>query len=299
MESLKFSEYFKENYFPVSVNFMTLRNNGGYNGDKTCVGLHAHDFSEIVLLTRGTLVHHCNHQSEILTPGDFLLIHPGMEHSYSEINAQTRCCNILYNAKIPIPILMLNKSPFLQQLYPGTNPHNNRAGRIAGTLDAAALRETTPLLNLIVREMKGERTPHHTTMLIALFSAIIVQLIRHCREEEPIDEDWTLNKVIVLMKARCHENQLSIKDFAKAAGMSPRTLLRRFRAAFGIGPMQYLQKLRVSNAVALLRNSSLTNKSIAWQCGFYNYSHMWYVFQRQLQCTPSEVRKNPQLSLPD
>ena len=66
MESLKFSEYFKENYFPVSVNFMTLRNNGGYNGDKTCVGLHAHDFSEIVLLTRGTLVHHCNHQSEIL-----------------------------------------------------------------------------------------------------------------------------------------------------------------------------------------------------------------------------------------
>ena len=118
MESLKFSEYFKENYFPVSVNFMTLRNNGGYNGDKTCVGLHAHDFSEIVLLTRGTLVHHCNHQSEILTPGDFLLLHPGMEHSYSGINAQTRCCNILYNAKIPIPILMLNKSPFLQQMVP-------------------------------------------------------------------------------------------------------------------------------------------------------------------------------------
>ena len=290
MDKLTFSEYFRENYFPISVNIMTLRGNEGYCGDKTRVGFHAHDFSEIVLLLKGTIIHHCNHQDYLMQQGDFLILHPGIIHSYSGITAETHCCNILYDANIPIPMLMLNHSPFLQLLYPGGDFQNEQFGTVIGSLSGTVLNKTNFLLKMMQREL-AENNEQHTTILISLFCAIIVQFIRNYRGKSVKDENWTLNKVISIMKARASEQGLSLAGIAQTAGMSPRTLLRRFHAAFGIGPMEYLQKLRVGNAVTLLKNTSLTNENIASQCGFYNASHMWRTFKRQMECTPSDIRR--------
>lgn len=290
MERLNFSEYFKQNYFPISVTVMTLRNNEGYCGDKTRVGFHTHDFSEIVLLLKGTIIHHCNNQDFVMKQGDFLILHPGIIHSYSGISAETRCCNILYDANIPIPMLMLNRSPFLQLLYPGVNVQSAQFGNIIGSLSGTVLNETIFLLKMMQREL-AETRQQHATILTSLFCAIIVQFIRSYQGKSVLDENWTLDKTISIMKARSVERGLSLASIAQTVGMSPRTLLRRFHAAFGIGPMEYLQKLRVANAVSLLKSTSLTTENIAWQCGFYNASHMWKAFKRQMQCTPSDIRR--------
>lgn len=291
MERLKFSEYFKYNYFPISVNVMTLQNNGGCCGDKTRVVLHSHDFSEIVLILKGTIIHHCNHRNFLMKQGDFLILHPGIMHAYSGISDETQCCNILYDANIPIPMLMVNRSPFLQLLYPGTNFPKEQFGNVIGSLSGTVLDETNLLLKMMQRELEADCQQHHATILTSLFCAVIVQLIRSYHEKPVIGENWTLDKTISIMKARCGERGLSVTEIAKTVGMSPRTLLRRFHATFGIGPMEYLQKLRVGNAVSLLKRTSLTTENIAWQCGFYNASHMWKAFKRQMQCTPSDIRR--------
>lgn len=289
MNQIKYSEYGKEKYFPISITVMTKKNNAGDKSDKSRTPMHSHDFSEIVMIANGTILHHCCGMVNQLKKGDFFLIHPGTEHFYSDITDETKCYNILYNSNIPIPMLMLNSSAFLHHVYPKDGMKPNIFSGMLGNVALYDLSRITVLLDNMRREMR-QRNHGHQTLIVSLFIAMVILLSRYCREEMHPDENWSLTKVIGMMKASCHENTISIPDYAKASGMCSRTLLRRFKAMFGIGPTEYLQRLRVGEAVVLLQNSLLTNEAIASQCGFYNSSHMWKVFQRHLKCSPTDLR---------
>ncbi len=289
MNQLKYSEYGEEKYFPISVTVMTQKNNTGDNSDKTRTAMHSHEFSEIVVIAKGSIRHHCGGMINQLKKGDFFLIHPGATHFYSEITAETKCYNILYNSNIPVPMLMLNSSSFLHHVYPGEDIKTNSFSGILGRVTPHDLTRITMLLDNMRGEMR-RRKHGHQTLIISLFIATVILLSRYCLEEIHTDENWSLNKVIGMMKARCHESKIRISDYAKATGMCSRTLLRRFKAMFGIGPTEYLQRLRIGKAVVLLQNTLLTNEAIASQCGFYNSSHMWKAFQKHLKCSPADLR---------
>jgi hypothetical protein len=53
-----------------------------------------------------------------LKKGDFFLIHPGVCHSYKKASGDAVVYNLIYDATIPIPMLMMCPLSFLQQIYP-------------------------------------------------------------------------------------------------------------------------------------------------------------------------------------
>lgn len=293
MKRLVSSDYFNEDNFPILVNFMTWENNLGHLGDKSLVGPHTHEFSELVLVSRGQVIHNCERRRQVLRAGDFLLIHPGVEHEYSHIDHNTCCWNLLYDARVPIPQLMTHNSPLFQHLYPEEHSLRNLSGQVLGRVSAEALGDVVLLLEMMARECASRSRQHRTALLTTLFSAVAVHLMRHFRGRVEGEEHWTLNKVLSAMKANCHDSNVSIDDYARAAGMSRRTLLRHFQREFHMGPLEYLQRLRISNAVALLKNSTFTNEFIAAKCGFNTYGNMWNVFRHYLDCSPSQLRQNP------
>ena len=65
-----------------------------------------------------------------------------------------------------------------------------------------------------------------------------------------------------------------------------------FRAATGLTPHQYLLRVRVKQAQALLKDRSKRLIDVALACGFSSDAHFSRIFRQVVGATPSEYRRN-------
>lgn len=84
---------------------------------------------------------------------------------------------------------------------------------------------------------------------------------------------------------------LTLEDLAQATGLSAFHLLRVFRRAIGITPHQYLMRVRLLRAIALLRDTRLPVTEIAYESGWADLSNFNRAFRRELRCSPREFRR--------
>lgn len=85
-------------------------------------------------------------------------------------------------------------------------------------------------------------------------------------------------------------SSLSLIEVANNFSISPRTLTRRFKAATGIKPSEYWQKLRLQSAQDLLASSNLSIQEIAFQVGFQDQANLTRLFKKTLKLTPRDYR---------
>ncbi len=86
-----------------------------------------------------------------------------------------------------------------------------------------------------------------------------------------------------------HEG-LSTEDLAAAVHLSPRTLARRVKAASGLSPGRYVQRIRVEEAARLLRTTDLSAAEVARRVGYGDAATLRRLTKRALGRTPSELR---------
>ncbi len=89
-----------------------------------------------------------------------------------------------------------------------------------------------------------------------------------------------------------HASPLLIAGLARECGQSLRQLQRRFHAAFGITPQEFLLKTRVVAAARLLQETNLGLAEIASRCGFVDQSAFSRQFHERTGATPSEYRRS-------
>lgn len=87
-----------------------------------------------------------------------------------------------------------------------------------------------------------------------------------------------------------YPREVSLAQVASRFGMSTRTLNRRFKAATGQTPLEYLQEIRINNARDLLKTSNLTIGEITDKVGYQDTGYFTTLFKKQLAITPSEYR---------
>ncbi|HJW43359.1 MAG TPA: GlxA family transcriptional regulator [Geothrix sp.] len=85
--------------------------------------------------------------------------------------------------------------------------------------------------------------------------------------------------------------RVSLPMMAARAKLGDRTFLRRFQAATGMTPGQYLQHLRVGKARELLERSGLSVDEIAWQVGYGDPGAFRKVFLKVMGLSPGEYRR--------
>jgi len=78
---------------------------------------------------------------------------------------------------------------------------------------------------------------------------------------------------------------------ARALGVTPETLIRRFRSEMDTTPAHYVSLLRVRLAIRELIFTGRTLEEIAEACGFPNRHYFTRVFSRQMECGPAEFRR--------
>jgi AraC family transcriptional activator FtrA len=85
-------------------------------------------------------------------------------------------------------------------------------------------------------------------------------------------------------------SEFTIETLARAAGMSPRTFLRRFQAATGTTPAKWLLTERLTRAKDLLESSNHPVDAVAELCGFGSPAILRHHFRQQMATTPKAYR---------
>jgi AraC-like DNA-binding protein len=91
--------------------------------------------------------------------------------------------------------------------------------------------------------------------------------------ERTLREPWTLERA------------------AKSLGMSRAPFARKFKALMGVSFHRYLLRLRIHEAMKLLRKGNLPGANVAQECGFKSGSHFTQAFRKEVGKSPIRWRQ--------
>ncbi|MFI9339779.1 GlxA family transcriptional regulator [Streptomyces sp. NPDC052773] len=114
------------------------------------------------------------------------------------------------------------------------------------------------------------------------------QFIVH--DPPPVPSGATFEPLLRWLEDNC-EKELSLEDIAARAGMSTRTLNRRFREQTGTTPLQWLHRARVRRAQYLLETTAYPVERIAAQAGFGSPTAFRERFRRVVGTSPQGYRR--------
>ncbi|MFD5550239.1 GlxA family transcriptional regulator [Streptomyces goshikiensis] len=114
------------------------------------------------------------------------------------------------------------------------------------------------------------------------------QFIVH--EQPPTPHGSELEPLLSWMEENVHHD-LTLDEIAGRAGMSTRTLNRRFREQTGTSPLQWLHRARIRQAQYLLENTGHPVERIASQVGFGSPTAFRDRFRRVAGTSPNAYRR--------
>ncbi len=109
---------------------------------------------------------------------------------------------------------------------------------------------------------------------------------------EPTDDKnmLKLKSVLSFMRGN-YDKQITLKDMADAAGMSPKYFCYFFKEMTQKTPVEYLNTYRIEKASRKLINSSRSVTEISYSCGFNDLSYFIKTFKEHKGITPAKFRK--------
>ena len=88
-----------------------------------------------------------------------------------------------------------------------------------------------------------------------------------------------------------YKSSLTIKEIGKRFYMNPVYLGHAFVKKYGVGIIEYIHDLRISEARKMLLESSATIRSIAEGVGYAHYHHFLREFEKRVMEKPVEYRE--------
>lgn len=98
--------------------------------------------------------------------------------------------------------------------------------------------------------------------------------------------DTELSTRILFYLNQHFRNELTLSDLSSTFGYSQSYLSRYFKDCFGISMTQYVNILRLRNALLLLREGKHTHTYCALESGFTSMRTFYRVFKQEFGCTP-------------
>ncbi|MFG1999083.1 helix-turn-helix domain-containing protein [Spirillospora sp. NPDC048911] len=108
--------------------------------------------------------------------------------------------------------------------------------------------------------------------------------------EKPMPRAEGLSELLEWASERL-DRRLTIDDLAKRAGMSTRSLIRRFHETTGTTPMRWLHGQRLARARELLESTDLPVEEVGQRCGMGAAANLRHHFTRAVGVTPTAYRR--------
>jgi len=127
-----------------------------------------------------------------------------------------------------------------------------------------------------------------------LFFSLVTVICKNAKTRTTSEYSKNLERIFLTTAymEKHYSEPLKLCDLAAFSNYSVRHFTRLFRLCYQVSPMDYLNQLRLDNAVTLLKNPNLSLSEIATLCGFSGSSVFSKVFRNHFGHTPSDHRKN-------
>jgi AraC-like DNA-binding protein len=149
------------------------------------------------------------------------------------------------------------------------------------------------MLMELIHEMEHQ-LPFYELKARSTFLGLWTFLLREWYKEE--HPDWMTNwEMYMLLKPYLLTNlhrQVSLDEMAQCSRMSKTSLIRFFRAAFGVTPVKYHQLLRIEKAKELIQFSSAPITRISDELGFDSIHAFSRAFRRLEGVAPTFYRRH-------
>ncbi|MBB6098681.1 AraC-like DNA-binding protein [Deinobacterium chartae] len=136
------------------------------------------------------------------------------------------------------------------------------------------------------RDLEGPLSPlEREGRALAAFSRLLLRQARGVRPPPAAVDSGAVRVARDYLEAH-YARGVTLEELARAAGLSPFHLSRRFHLEVGLPPHAYQTLLRVRQASRLLR-AGLAPAQVALEVGFADQSHLTRVFRRHHGVTPA------------
>lgn len=170
----------------------------------------------------------------------------------------------------------------------------NLAGDLSPCFDVRTARVRQALARLV--EEVREPGFAQDILVESVAISLVVDLCRYLREIQRPDHangrmaPWRLRRLKDRIAAELY-TPLSVAELAAECGMSPRHLIRTFKATEGITITEYIAAARIEHAKRALQGDGTMIKVIAGQCGFQSAAAFSAAFRKATGLTPKAYRE--------
>lgn len=264
--------------------------------------LHAHEFSELVIILRGTARHSVHSpvsaprggavQTFAVRRGDAFVIAPGTRHQYQDMHNLV-LANLLFDSDaLRMHEWDIRSLPGFHALF-ALEPAYRRQHQFRSRLQLEDRELSAVLAHILaLRGELAQGSPGYRVMAVGRFMQIVVQLSR-LYSGQPGTESLDLLRIgdAIAHLETHYAEPVTLGGLARMAHLSPRQFQRVFRACMGRSPIDHLLHIRLQRAAELLRTSGKSITDIAFECGFSDSNYFARVFRARHGESPSSFRK--------
>ena len=231
---------------------------------------HIHEDVELVYMRKGSCTAYCAEKKYLLTQGDFFLVLPNQVHHYY---GSQNCDAILI---IINPAYLTGYSALFDQKAPVSSVY------------ACDDEDLATLLLLTMREYTDHKD---TSVSIPMLTAVIGKLLRHFQFRYDYATDGVIAQLVKYCSAH-YKEPICINTVSKALYLSPSHISHTFNEKLKISFPDYVNSLRLDDAIHLLEHGDHTMDQTAELSGFPTVRTFNRAFQKRYGVSPTQYKKS-------
>jgi AraC-like DNA-binding protein len=252
---------------------------------------HTHDFTELVIVLGGQGTHFTDHAEYPVMAGDVFIIQGDLAHGYRDPE-HLELVNLMFDlSELDISAKDLGALPGYHALFtlePQYRQQHHFASRLR--LLPKALGHISGLVDQLECELVGQK-PGFQYLAKAYFMQVIGELSRsYAHNPAPTSQALLrIGQALSYLEEHLAE-PVNIASLTAIAHMSESSLLRAFKRATGLAPMDYLLRLRIRKACRLLQVGDPAISQVAAATGFCDSNYFARQFRKVMSVSPREFR---------
>ena len=242
--------------------------------------LHWHDYFELEIVLKGDGTHHFNDIVYELHDGSAYIVTPIDFHS------------VVFNGKENGKIVHIQFDSFTMS-EDVTRLITDSSAPITAQFDAEELEYVQTLCEKLLAEYNGD-SPDKKMMIRSILEQLCIMMIRKsvpiARANRARTRDETILQVVNYLNYN-FRSKVTLKSVAEKFILNPNYLGEKFNKTLGISFTSYVNDLRLTYSMRLLKNSELSIKQISEESGFASVSYFIKLFSEKYGSAPQRMRK--------
>lgn len=255
--------------------------------------LHDHrGFSEIAVIYRGAATHCTELEAYPVRAGDVFFITGDLRHGYRDVD-DLHLKNLCFDsARILAYNAHLRKLPGFHALF-RLEPKYRSSHRFESRLklNPEDLGHVLGLIAAMEEELEQRREGYEVTVIALFLQAISFMCRRYAKSHHPTSRHLMRMGAVIGFIETHYAEGVDIERLQEIAQLSYSALIKNFKEATGLSPIEYLLRVRIARAIEMMRNPSISVTDIAFAVGFSDSNYFARQFKQIMSMSPTEYRR--------